>query len=68
MIFLRRASIRGIRVWTSSMRAMKTWSSIASASVAASVLTGWKLSIISSLMRVISFGHGHDHGDENGLL
>lgn len=45
--------MRGISSWTSSMRAMKTLSSIASASVAAATLTGSKLSTISSLVQLV---------------
>jgi hypothetical protein len=49
VIFLRRTSTYGISSFTSSMRAMKTWSSIASDSVSAERVKGSKLSTMSSL-------------------
>ena len=54
--------MRGIRSCMSSSRAMKTWSSIASASAAADVLTGWKLSTMSSLVFVSGCLFGGDVG------
>lgn len=49
VMFLRRMSMRGIRRRTSSRRAMKTWSSMASVSDWMARVLGSKLSIMSSL-------------------